>query len=231
MGMIKMTKKKIWNAGCVVLVLLLLCTVISFHVERLMRIPVEVVRGIQSEEEKAMQLARIPLSCYGEAPSTVFYVEEQEGLFGMELVAHTKEVWPIETAEDMALVPEQLDDDGLPLQIVRWSVYPLEDGDLVVVQEDGESRMLSGVNAEQLQELKKQLPGMAVCLFVLLAFMALGTWNLFHLQSRAYKRGLAGAVIVLACLGILWAGLWTLEIPREYLPPEHILDVKGYVNW
>ena len=38
MGMIKMTKKKIWNAGCVVLVLLLLCTVISFHVERLMRI-------------------------------------------------------------------------------------------------------------------------------------------------------------------------------------------------
>ena len=152
--MIKMTKKKIWNAGCVVLVLLLLCTVISFHVERLMRIPVEVVRGIQSEEEKAMQLARIPLSCYGEDPSTVFYVEEQEGLFGMELVAHTKEVWPIETAEDMALVPEQLDDDGLPLQIVRWSVYPLEDGDLVVVQEDGESRMLSGVNAEQLQELK-----------------------------------------------------------------------------
>ena len=149
----------------------------------------------------------------------------------MELVAHTKEVWPIETAEDMALVPEQLDDDGLPLQIVRWSVYPLEDGDLVVVQEDGESRMLSGVNAEQLQELKKQLPGMAVCLFVLLAFMALGTWNLFHLQSRAYKRGLAGAVIVLACLGILWAGLWTLEIPREYLPPEYILDVKGYVNW
>ena len=145
MGMIKMTKKKIWNAGCVVLVLLLLCTVISFHVERLMRIPVEVVRGIQSEEEKAMQLARIPLSCYGEDPSTVFYVEEQEGLFGMELVAHTKEVWPIETAEDMALVPEQLDDDGLPLQIVRWSVYPLEDGDLVVVQEDGESRMLSGV--------------------------------------------------------------------------------------
>ena len=117
--MIKMTK----NAGCVVLVLLLLCTVISFHVERLMRIPVEVVRGIQSEEEKAMQLARIPLSCYGEAPSTVFYVEEQEGLFGMELVAHTKEVWPIETGEDMALVPEQLDDDGLPLQIVRWSVY------------------------------------------------------------------------------------------------------------
>ena len=97
----------------------------------LMRIPVEVVRGIQSEEEKAMQLARIPLSCYGEAPSTVFYVEEQEGLFGMELVAHTKEVWPIETGEDMALVPEQLDDDGLPLQIVRWSVYPLEDGDLV----------------------------------------------------------------------------------------------------
>ena len=175
MGMIKMTKKKIWNAGCVVLVLLLLCTVISFHVERLMRIPVEVVRGIQSEEEKAMQLARIPLSCYGEDPSTVFYVEEQEGLFGMELVAHTKEVWPIETAEDMALVPEQLDDDGLPLQIVRWSVYPLEDGDLVVVQEDGESRMLSGVNAEQLQELKKQLPGMAVCLFVLLAFMALGS--------------------------------------------------------
>ena len=63
MGMIKMTKKKIWNAGCVVLVLLLLCTVISFPVERLMRIPVEVVRGIQSEEEKAMQLARIPLSC------------------------------------------------------------------------------------------------------------------------------------------------------------------------
>ena len=121
MGMIKMTKKKIWNAGCVVLVLLLLCTVISFHVERLMRIPVEVVRGSQSEEEKAMQLARIPLSCYGEDPSTVFFVEEQEGLFGMELVAHTKEVWPIETAEDMALVPEQLDDDGLPLQIVRWS--------------------------------------------------------------------------------------------------------------
>ena len=180
------------------------CTVISFHVERLMRIPVEVVRGSQSEEEKAMRLARIPLSCYGEDPLNGFlcgrnrkgYSEWSWWLIQKKCGRSKRQrIWRW-SRNNWMMTACRFRSCGGPCIPWRTATCCGRSGGR------GRAGCSPEVNAEQLQELKKQLPGMAVCLFVLLAFMALGTWNLFHLQSRAYKRGLAGAVIILACLGI-----------------------------
>lgn len=53
-----MTKKKVWTAGCMMMMVFLVCTVLSIHIQRLMRIDVEVTGGISNKEDEAMQTAR-----------------------------------------------------------------------------------------------------------------------------------------------------------------------------
>lgn len=57
-----MRKKKVWIAGCTVFLLLLICTVLSLRVEKMMRIEVETVSPIQCTEEEL-----IDMFCYGQA--------------------------------------------------------------------------------------------------------------------------------------------------------------------
>ena len=47
-----MRKKKVWIAGCTVFLLLIICTVLSLRIEKMMRIEVETVRAVQCEEER-----------------------------------------------------------------------------------------------------------------------------------------------------------------------------------
>ena len=59
-----MRKKKVWIAGCTVFLLLIICTVLSLRIEKMMRIEVETVRAVQCEEEGMTDMVKIPLSCY-----------------------------------------------------------------------------------------------------------------------------------------------------------------------
>ncbi len=76
-----MRKKKVWIAGCTVFLLLVICTVLSLRIEKMMRIEVETVRAVQCEEEGMTDMVKIPLSCYKqeENGSFVLFFAERAG--------------------------------------------------------------------------------------------------------------------------------------------------------
>ena len=49
-----MMKKKTWNAGCMILISLMICTILSIRIEKWMQIPVEIATISQTEEEKLL---------------------------------------------------------------------------------------------------------------------------------------------------------------------------------
>lgn len=227
MELMDMTKKKVWMAGTVVLILLAICTILSLRVEKLMRIEVEVVKPGQSEEEKLVEEARIPLSCYQkeEYSSTFFYLEEREGLFGKEMVAVKTQNWPLrEDGETAVIVDSQGKDmNGNWLQIVSESVYPLEDGDVIEI----------GITEHPCRKMMEQNK----ILIVLVAMIPLGVILFVKsvkmigaLQDGDKKKGMQGIILIAVWLGILYYLTGLLDIPREYLPPEQILDIGFYLK-
>ena len=133
-----MRKKKVWIAGCTVFLLLVICTVLSLRIEKMMRIEVETVRAVQCEEEGMTDMVKIPLSCYKQEENgsfVLFFAEEREGLFGKEWVVQKEESDPLMEEGNMALVPKSsvCDDQLRPRKIVNYSTWPLEDDDVVVI--------------------------------------------------------------------------------------------------
>lgn len=310
-----MKKKTVWMTGSAVFLFLLICTVLSFRVEKMMRIEVEVTVASQSEEEKAQQLAEIPLSCYPdrERLEAIFCLEEREGLFGKELVAVRKEIYPIYEEGNMAVIPDSgiRDDEGRLYQIVSYSTYLLEDGDVVVMAgeeartvppgrvgklPDGvlirleeavgssEIRMAedagyeiesagtkgSGIetydyhirkkNGQQIHigqvsdftwELfgrpiegevldlssHRQMAGqirtlawMAALLPISLIIFAWSVKKIGAFQEQKWIQGGKGIILFAVWLVFAYYLIGRLDIPREFLPPQQILDVKFYAD-
>lgn len=67
-----MMKKKTWNAGCMILISLMICTILSIRIEKWMQIPVEIATISQTEEEKLNSTIRIPKSCYNTDTNMIF---------------------------------------------------------------------------------------------------------------------------------------------------------------
>ena len=75
-----MRKKKVWIAGCTVFLLLIICTVLSLRIEKMMRIEVETVRAVQCEEEGMTDMVKIPLSCLNrKRMDLLFYFLQKSG--------------------------------------------------------------------------------------------------------------------------------------------------------
>ena len=83
-----MRKKKVWIAGCTVFLLLVICTVLSLRIEKMMRIEVETVRAVQCEEEGMTDMVRIPLSCYKQEENGGKDCLEKSGSFRRRKVIH-----------------------------------------------------------------------------------------------------------------------------------------------
>lgn len=132
-----MRKKKVWIAGCTVFLLLLICTVLSLRIEKMMRIEVETVSGIPCSEEELKDYSRVPLSCFKEENGSMvlFFLEEREGLFGKELVAVKEENYPLMEEKNMGFVVSStlLDEQGKGKRIVNYSAWPLKNGDVVMI--------------------------------------------------------------------------------------------------
>lgn len=222
-----MTKKKVWIAGNIVLVLLLLCTVLSFRVEKLMRNEAEIVTPIQSEEEKNAQEAKIPLACYqaDDSSSAFFYLEEREGLFGPETVAVRQENWPLREEGDMAVINDSQgkNDSDRWFRIVETSVYPMKDGEVVKVG-------ITENPGEKLGKQKNLLICLAAMIPVSLLVFGIGVKMLGALQGGNKKKGIVGAGMILVWLGVLYYVTGLVDIPRIYLPPEQILDIGFYLR-
>lgn len=132
-----MRKKKVWIAGCTVFLLLLICTVLSLRIEKMMRIEVETVNGIPCSEEELKDYSRVPLSCFKEENGSMvlFFLEEREGLFGKELVAVKEENYPLMEEKNMGFVVSStlLDEQGKGRRIVNYSAWPLKNGNVVMI--------------------------------------------------------------------------------------------------
>ena len=137
-----MKKKKVWTAGCAVFLLLLICTVLSLRIEKMMRIEVQTVGAIQCSEEGMEEMYTLPVPCFREEDFTTafFSVEEREGLFGKELYVEKVEAYPMWEEGNKAYILSQWvrNDQGKMRKIVNYSAWPLEDGDAVVIA--GEER-------------------------------------------------------------------------------------------
>lgn len=220
-----MTKKKVWIAGTVVLLLLLVCTVLSLRIEKWMRIEVEAVIPVQGKEEEIAQEARIPLSCYrtDDSSSVFFYLEERDGLFGKEMTAVETENWALREEDDMAVInsSQGKDSSGGWLQIVKKSTYPLKDGDVVKVG-------MTKNPKEKMKEQEKILFCLAALILVGIPLLAKSVRMIGALQDGEQQRGIKGVAIAAAWLFLLYAVTGQLDIPRVYLPPESILDVGFY---
>ena len=106
-----MMKKKTWNAGCMILISLMICTILSIRIEKWMQIPVEIATISQTKEEKLNSTIRIPKSCYNTDTNMIFYLAEQEGVFGTKFLAFSKAVDPLSITADSILLPEEKDYD------------------------------------------------------------------------------------------------------------------------
>ena len=73
-----MMKKKTWNAGCMILISLMICTILSIRIEKWMQIPVEIATISQTEEEKLNSTIRIPKSCYNTDTNMIFYLQSKK---------------------------------------------------------------------------------------------------------------------------------------------------------
>lgn len=221
-GVDAMTKKKVWMSFWIVMILLLTCTVLSLWVEKMMRIEVVTVPGIIDEETNT---ARIPKSCYqfDEWESAFFFLKEKEGLFGTELVVEKREKPPIYEEGKEAVLPysDVFGETGTPLQIISEATWPIQKGDVVVLKEEREFRVEREIWILTVL-LASLLPGI---LLLNRSVRKLGT-----LQEGDIKGGIEGIFLIGIWLCVLYGLMGQLHIPRQYLPPKHILDIKFYIK-
>ena len=220
-GVDNMTKKKVWMSFCIVMISLLTFTVLSIRIEKMMRIDVETCTAEVDEETDT---AKLPKSCYqfDEFGSAVFYVEEKEGLFGKELVANRAEIPPMYEEGEYAVIPSSFatGESGKMIMIAD-ATWPIEKGDIVVRRKDEDI------------DVNRQI-WVVLCILAMLlpGFLLLrrSVRKLGVLQEGNGKAGIEGVVLIAIWLGVVFLCMGQLEIPRQYLPQEHILDIKFYVE-
>ena len=93
----KHEEKESMDSRMYCILLLVICTVLSLRIEKMMRIEVETVRAVQCEEEGMTDMVKIPLSCYKqeENGSFVLFLQksgkdclEKSGSFRRRKVIH-----------------------------------------------------------------------------------------------------------------------------------------------
>ena len=225
-----MMKKKTWNAGCMILISLMICTILSIRIEKWMQIPVEIATISQTEEEKLNSTIRIPKSCYNTDTNMIFYLAEQEGVFGTKFLAFSKAVDPLSITADSILLPEEKDEKGQLLQIIKWSTYPLKDGGEVTIDQEGEHKKQSGENRRILEKQKSFFFLFGMTVLILIFIFAFGIKDLYKFPAGDYRKCVRGMLLILIGFGILWKITALVNIPREYLPPECILDLGFYLH-
>lgn len=225
-----MMKKKTWNAGCMILISLMICTILSIRIEKWMQIPVEIATISQTEEEKLNSTIRIPKSCYNTDTNMIFCLAEQEGVFGTKFLAFSKAVDPLSITADSILLPEEKDEKGQLLQIIKWSTYPLKDGDEVTIDQEGEHKKQSGENRRILEKQKSFFFLFGITVLILIFIFAFGIKDLYKFPAGDYRKCVRGMLLILIGFGILWKITALVNIPREYLPPECILDLGFYLH-
>ena len=116
------------------------------------------------------------------------------------------------------------------MQIIKWSTYPLKDGDEVTIDQEGEHKKQSGENRRILEKQKSFFFLFGITVLILIFIFAFGIKDLYKFPAGDYRKCVRGMLLILIVFGILWKITALVNIPREYLPPECILDLGFYLH-
>ena len=136
----------------------------------------------------------------------------------------------IANGAEKILLPEEKDEKGQLLQIIKWSTYPLKDGDEVTIDQEGEHKKQSGENRRILEKQKSFFFLFGITVLILIFIFAFGIKDLYKFPAGDYRKCVRGMLLILIGFGILWKITALVNIPREYLPPECILDLGFYLH-
>lgn len=230
-----MEKKRVWMVFCTVMIILMTCTVLSLHVENLMKLRVDTCSVIKDEKltlefQNGMeeQVGLLPLSCYQwdeDSEYKIFYAEKREGLFGEEYVAAEKSVYVFEERDNKAVVriKDALDEDGKSLKIISGvsCSRDIREGDLLIIDEKDMVNPVSQIRI---------IACLAAILLPGILLLTESVKKLGLMQEENWKVGIEGMIFVVIWLCSIFWLTGKLQIPRQYLPPEYIFDISFYVN-
>ena len=69
-----------------------------------------------------------------------------------------------------------------------------------------------------------------ITVLILIFIFAFGIKDLYKFPAGDYRKCVRGMLLILIGFGILWKITALVNIPREYLPPECILDLGFYLH-
>lgn len=304
-GVDNMTKKRIWNLSCAVLMFLLICTVLSIRIEKLMQMEVKTSRGTMRQGKEVREIL-LPVSAVIRSKvgdSAVQYVQKEKGIFGNTVWrVVNRPVICLGEEKGYAVVPEANVTEGTSVvDIIYYSTDSVRENELVTVtpasvEQGGVLIYAPGaVTAEEVAELDKKdwvvetagtgendleadwllvrkssgeqiyfrtvsdifapLFGKSVegqCLdlsahykmlsqirrlMVLVALIPAGMiclsviWRLLgRLQQRDFRKGLAGVLLFVVFLVVLYVLTGIIEVPRQFLPGRQLFDVRHYIE-
>jgi hypothetical protein len=135
---VDMYKKKVWEIGCAIFLLLIVCTVLSTIILNGMRIEVWTTSG-KTQNENGLEEILLPQSCVDlEEEPAVYYIVQEQSIFRTEWKVAKKRVTIIEEqAGEIAVLDENMrDENGRKLQVIYYSAYPVKEGDVVVPSDE-----------------------------------------------------------------------------------------------
>lgn len=133
-----MSKDRVWKIGSAVFILLILCSVMSVRIQKMMRIEVMTTRGEDIRKDGEM-LVCLPAECvhYEDNSTVVYYVKEEKGLFFKEWTVEKK--YLLVEGEDGAHIlvgkEETLDEEGKSMEIISYASHPVKEKDQVTKAE------------------------------------------------------------------------------------------------
>lgn len=223
-----MGKKRVWKVGCALFLILLICTMLSVEIQKMMMIEVNVTQGKDiAEEERSF-----PSSALNEKDGTFYCAVKRKGDFREEYVVEKRNVSIIREEEDQIVIAGDIffEDDGKKPLVIYHATHTLEEGDVVSISE-----MVFKSEEEEKQYVRERIEEQKLVLLcgipvgIIALLLLVKAWrHLCMLYDGEWKNGLLGLLFL--ALTVLICKVYTnyLEIPRQMLPKESIFDIAFY---
>lgn len=218
-------KKRAFQAGCAVFLVLGVCTFLSGRVQEMMRNEVMTTQGnTQTKADERRVVFPASAIEHRDGEMRIQYVRREEGIFEREWIVHEKSVMTAEEAGDAVSIPaEELPVEDGKIDVIYRSVYPAEEGESVeLIREEPETLSRS--------EIRGKYAGL-LCFLVFSMAMVVIIWKkLCFFRERRWKEGMKGVALLLLYLALSGWCFERMQIPREILPKEQIFDVAFYLK-
>lgn len=223
-----MGKKKVWNVGCALYLFLLVCTMLSMEIQKMMMIEVNVTQGKDiSERERSF-----PLEALAETGEAFYCAVKRQGNFREEYVVKKENVSIIREEDGKIVIAGDIffDDKGKDPLVIFHATHVLEEGDLVRLSDvvfESEEEEKQYVQERMKEQKKVLLCGIPVGIIALVLLVM--AWRHFCMAyDSGWKHSLLGLMFLVLVIMICKVYASCLDIPRQMLPKESIFDIAFY---